>query len=78
MNKKNKKEKGLKLLDVVALLQDMPENNLTTGQVGTIVEELGEGAYEVEFSDKKGRTITNLALKKQDMMLLHFEMENVP
>ena len=43
--------------------------------MGTIVEELDEGAFEVEFADKKGRTITSLALKAQDIMLLHFEME---
>jgi hypothetical protein len=66
---------GLKLLDVVALLKDIRGEKLTKGQVGTIVEELDGGAYEVEFADKKGKTITSLALKTEDMMLLHFEME---
>ncbi len=68
---------GLKLLDVIALLKDIPAEKLTKGQVGTIVEELDEGAYEVEFADKKDRTITSLALKTQDIMLLYFELETV-
>lgn len=73
----NQKENGLKLLDVVALLKDLPIKKLAKGQVGTIVEKLDKGAYEVEFADKKGKTITSLALKTQDIMLLHFEMEVV-
>lgn len=77
MKKNDTKGVELKLLDVVALLNDIPAEKLTKGQVGTIVEELDEGAYEVEFADKKGKTITSLALKAQDMMLLHFEMETV-
>jgi hypothetical protein len=77
MKKNDSKGAGLKLLDVVALLNDIPAEKLTKGQVGTIVEELDGGAYEVEFADKKGKTITSLALKAQDMMLLYFEMETV-
>ena len=77
MKKNHTKGAGLKLLDVVAVLNDLPEEKLTKGQVGTIVEELDEGVYEVEFADKKGKTITSLALKTQDIMLLHFEMESV-
>ena len=77
MKKNDTKKEGLKLLDVVALLKEIPGKKLTKGQVGTIVESLDEGVYEVEFTDKKGKTITSLALKTQDMMLLHFEMEPV-
>ncbi len=41
-----------KLLDVVALVVDLPQYNLMRGQVGTIVEMLANGAaFEVEFSD---------------------------
>jgi hypothetical protein len=42
------------LHDVVALLADVPENNLRRGQVGTVVEELARDAFEVEFSDDEG------------------------
>lgn len=45
----------MKLLDVVALLEDLPEINLYRGQVGTIVEVYEPGIFEVEFSDNDGR-----------------------
>lgn len=77
MKKNDSNGAGLKLLDVVALLNEIPAEKLSKGQVGTIVEELDGGAYEVEFADKKGKAITSLALKAQDIMLLHFEMETV-
>ncbi|MEH1825709.1 MAG: DUF4926 domain-containing protein [Nostoc sp.] len=41
----------MKLLDVVALTEDLPELGLHRGQVGTIVEEYESGVFEVEFSD---------------------------
>jgi len=47
----------LKLLDVVALLVDKPEERLVTGQVGTVVELLSPDVHEVEFLDSKGHTI---------------------
>lgn len=41
----------IKLFDVVALVTALPEYNLSSGQVGTVVEILGDGkAFEVEFS----------------------------
>ncbi len=45
-----------KLLDVVALLEDVPDHGLQRGQVGTVVEELAPGVFEVEFADDAGRT----------------------
>lgn len=39
------------LLDVVALTADVPGTTLVRGQVGTVVEELGDHTYEVEFVD---------------------------
>jgi hypothetical protein len=77
MNKNHFNETRLKLLDVIALLKDIPGERLAKGQVGTIVEELAGGAYEVEFADKKGKTIASVALETQDIMLLHFEPESV-
>ena len=35
----------IKLLDVVALTVDVPEHNLSRGQVGTVVELLKNGAH---------------------------------
>ncbi|WKN42116.1 DUF4926 domain-containing protein [Tunicatimonas pelagia] len=74
--KKNRIDKSpLKLLDVVALLKDIPEEKLVKGQVGTVVEELDEAVYEIEFANKQGETLVNLALSSEDLMLLHFETE---
>ncbi|MEK6797856.1 MAG: DUF4926 domain-containing protein [Planctomycetota bacterium] len=60
-----------KLLDVVALTVDLPERQLVRGQVGTIVELLDGGAYEVEFSDDDGRTYAAFALFPAQFMILH-------
>ena len=63
--------KAPKMLDVVALLEDLPGRGLVRGQVGTIVETLGPGVYEVEFSDDNGRTFATAALEEQQLLVLH-------
>ncbi|MBD1931990.1 MULTISPECIES: DUF4926 domain-containing protein [Cyanophyceae] len=64
----------IKLLDIVALTVNLPEFNLWRGQVGTVVEILADGrAFEVEFSDRTGRTYESLGLRPDQIMVLHFE-----
>ena len=64
---------GIKLLNVVALTVDLPNHNLRRGQVGTVVEVLAHGdAFEVEFSDREGRTYETLGLRPEQMMVLHY------
>ena len=64
----------IKLLDVVALTVDLPEYNLWRGQVGTVVDILASGAaFEVEFSDRNGRTYESMGLRPEQIMVLHFE-----
>lgn len=64
----------IELLDVVALTVDLPEYNLYRGQVGTVVELLADGAaFEVEFSDRSGRTYESVGLRPEQIMVLHFE-----
>jgi Domain of unknown function (DUF4926) len=64
----------IKLLDVVALTVNLPEYNLWRGQVGTVVEILAGGAaFEVEFSDRNGRTYESLGLRPDQIMVLRFE-----
>jgi hypothetical protein len=60
-----------KLLDVVALLEDLPGERLVRGQVGTIVENLAPNVFEVEFSDDTGRTYASLALRSNQLLVLH-------
>ena len=67
----------MKLLDVVALLEDKPEAGLRRGQVGTVVELLAPDVYEVEFSDNDGRTYAMLALRADELMVLHYEADRM-
>lgn len=71
------KTNQIKLFDVVALIVDIPDQNLWRGQVGTIVEILASGtAFEVEFSDQQGRTYESLGLRSEQLIVLHFEPNN--
>jgi hypothetical protein len=63
------KNTGLKLFDT--------DKKVVFGQVGTIVEELKEGVFEVEFADRNGEMISEFAVKVEDLMLLHFDKEFV-
>lgn len=63
----------IEMLSVVALLQDSPEHSLVRGQVGTVVEDLAPGVYEVEFCDDEGRTYAMASLKADQLMRLHHE-----
>ncbi len=63
----------MKLLDVVALTEDEPEKGLRRGQVGTIVETLASGVFEVEFCDLEGRTYASVALPEGHLMILHHQ-----
>ncbi len=62
----------IELLDTVALLYDLPELGLKAGEVGAVVEVLGDGeAFEVEFSDNSGMPYGQHALKASQIIALH-------
>ena len=65
---------NLKLLDVVALLKDVPQQKLAVGQVGTIVELLDNNSFLVEFCNNKGETLSIVSVKAADLLLLHYEL----
>jgi hypothetical protein len=47
--------------------------------VGTVVEILAGGsAFEVEFSDREGRTFESVGLRSDQMMVLHYEPLTAP
>ena len=64
---------AINLLEVVALTEDLPDRGLRRGQVGTVVEMLDPGVYEVEFSDDEGRTYATLALRDGQLLALHYQ-----
>ena len=68
-------EKGkIKLLDVVALTQDIPEHNLKRGEVGTVVEILSNGeAFEIEFNDDNGQMYKCMSFLVSQLTVLHHE-----
>ena len=63
----------LQLLDIVALTEDLPARNLNRGQVGTVVELLDDGVFEVEFSDNQGRTYAMQAVPETKLMVLYHQ-----
>ena len=46
---------------VVAMLEDLPDEGLVRGQVGTVVENWAADVYEVEFCDDTGKTYAMVA-----------------
>ena len=69
----SEKKQSQKLLDVVALIEDVPERNLRRGQDGTVVEELAPSVFEVEFVDNDGHVYATAALKAEQLLALHYE-----
>jgi Domain of unknown function (DUF4926) len=60
------------LLDVVALLSDLPERKLARGQVGTVVELLDKETVLVEFSDDQGRAYAVEPCPRSELLVLHY------
>ena len=63
----------INVLDVVALIEDLPERKLQKGQVGTVVEALDPGVFEVEFADNEGRTYAAAAVRAEQVIVLHYQ-----
>jgi hypothetical protein len=62
------------LLAQVALLGDVPEEGLTRGETGTVVEHLSNGTEEavlVEFADADGEMCSMPSLKPDQIIVLH-------
>ncbi len=66
---------AINVLDVVALMEDLPSEGLRRGEVGTVVEEWKDGVFEVEFSDDSGRAYAFAPLRPDQLMKLHFRKD---
>ena len=73
--KKDAKNERPSVLDVVALLADLPAQRLARGQVGTIVEQLDDKLLLVEFSDDQGRAYAIAPCPRADLLILHYVPE---
>ena len=67
----SQRKKSIRLLDTVALVDDLPGRKLKRGEVRTVVEVLAPGVYEVEFCDDEGQTYAELALRSDQLVPLH-------
>lgn len=56
--------------DVVAVLQDVPDQGVKAGWVGTVVEVLDEDVFLVEFADAQGRTLLLPTLSGRALLVL--------
>jgi hypothetical protein len=65
----------IKLLDVVALTEDLQSEGLRRGEVGTVVEQWADGIFEVEFSDDSGEAYAFAAVPPQKLMKLYFRKD---
>jgi hypothetical protein len=63
----------MNLLDIVALMKDLPEFNLFRGQVGTIIEVYEPNVFEVEFVNLQGKTYAVETINASQLMKLHYE-----
>lgn len=63
----------VKLLDIVALLEDRLADGLVSGQVGTVVEVFSPDVFEVEFLDAAGKTAAVTELKRSELLVLKHE-----
>ncbi len=63
----------MKLHDVVALMEAIPEQGLRPGQVGTIIDIYEPGVFEVEFADTSGQTYASVTLRAKQLLPLYQE-----
>jgi hypothetical protein len=73
----SQRKKSNRLLDTVALLEDLPGRKLKRGEVGTVVEILAPGVYEVEFCDDEGQAYAELSLRRDQLVSLHNRGESL-
>ena len=69
-------QRDFKLLDTIALIEDITDKNLKIGNVGVIVEILDDSTYLVEFSGKNGESLDFIELKEHQMLKLIYEVQH--
>jgi hypothetical protein len=73
--KKRAKNEMPSVLDVVALLADLPAEGLARGQVGTIVEQVDDKTLLVEFSNDEGRAYAVAPCPRAELLVLRYVPE---
>lgn len=68
-------KRGPEVLDVVALLGDLPAQRLKRGQVGTVVDSLEADTVLVEFADGEGRAYAITVCPRSELLVLRYVPE---
>lgn len=63
---------AIKVLDVVALMEELSTAGLRRGEVGTVVEQWEDRAFEVEFSNDSGEPYAFAAVSGEKLLKLYF------
>jgi hypothetical protein len=58
------------MLDVVELVQPLPDEQLPLGAQGTVLEAYGDGRFEVEFINDAGETIALTPLTTEQFIVV--------
>jgi hypothetical protein len=58
-------------LDTIVLTGDLPEHNLSAGDLGTVVLVHDGGGYEVEFVTLNGETVAVVSLVPEQVRAIH-------
>lgn len=57
--------------DYVAVLQDVENSPVTRGTTGTVVAELSDTHFLVEFSDRDGHVYEQIPIHRDHLLVLH-------
>ena len=60
------------MLDIVALLADLPVKGLVRGQVGTVIESVDATTSLVEFCDELGKAHAVAPCPRSELLVLHY------
>jgi hypothetical protein len=62
----------IRTLDLVALLEDLPESNLRRGDVGIVIRwHITEAQYDIEFDATTGREVTLVTVREAQLLRLN-------
>jgi hypothetical protein len=63
----------IQINDVIALRDDIPEQNLSAGRIGRVLEVLAPDEFEIEFVDDDDQTVAKPHLKSSQFISLRHE-----
>ncbi len=62
----------IQLLDIVVLTQDLPEDRLRKGTIGTVVEKFSDDDFLVEFADQEGKAYAFEELTAEQLLKVYY------